>query len=168
MWRKVHFSRSFPDFSCSIHVAFGNSLLHFDGNVSGNKGNRRLLFGIDMIALLHNAKDLPTLFSHELFHVYHQQVLGRLIPKDDSVTWWAMWEEGLATYVSMRMNAPAAEQDVLWFPKNLVADMKKPGASQSAASGMLTHFRDSKDYGKWFQTGSSAPGLPPRAAITWV
>jgi hypothetical protein len=43
-------------------------------------------------------------FDHELFHLYHRQVVGADAPHDNEPAWWTMWMEGLATYVSQRMN----------------------------------------------------------------
>jgi hypothetical protein len=158
------FAKTFTDFDCKTQVGFGISLLHFDGNESTDKqGRDRLLFGIDMIALLHGPEDMPALFAHELFHVYHRQIMGASMPKDDLVTWWAMWEEGLATYLSRQMNQPRREQDVLWFPKDLAVQMDKPGVMAQAATQMLADFDTSAHYGLWFQIGKSAPGLPERA-----
>ena len=61
-------------------------------------------FGIDAIAILHGPGDMPSFFAHELFHIYHRQVMGSRMPDPDNFTWWEMWEEGLATYVSARLN----------------------------------------------------------------
>ena len=124
---EADFAKTFPDFACDADIAFGVSLLHFDGHGYNDKsGREKMRFGIDMIALLHQPQDMPAFFAHELFHIYHAQALG-VHPEDDDRTWWAMWEEGLATYVSRQMNLPQTEQQVLWIPSDLVAQMEKPG-----------------------------------------
>jgi hypothetical protein len=160
---QAEFARTFPDFRCDADVAFGVSLLHFDGHGYNDKtGRQHMRFGIDMIALLHAPQDLPAFFAHELFHIYHAQALG-VHPEDDERTWWAMWEEGLATYVSRQMNMPLTEQQVLWFPSDLAAQMEKPGVMQETAKAMLADFQTTEHYAYWFQAGDSAPHLPARA-----
>ncbi len=71
-----------------------------------------MLFGVDAIAILHGPEDMPSFFAHELFHIYHRQVMGARLPDPDSVTWWSLWEEGLATYVSQRLNPALSAQQV--------------------------------------------------------
>jgi hypothetical protein len=160
---QTDFTNTFPDFRCSADVAFGVSLLHFDGHGYNDKsGRQHMRFGIDMIALLHAPQHLPPFFAHELFHIYHAQVLG-LHPEDDERTWWAMWEEGLATFVSRRLNMPLTEQQVLWFPSDLAAQMRKSGVMKETAKAMLADFSTTEHYSYWFQAGHSAPGLPSRA-----
>jgi hypothetical protein len=158
-----NFAQAFPDFHCRADVVFGVSLLHFDGHgYSDKSGRQHMRFGIDMIALIHPPRDLPAFFAHELFHIYHAEALPGVHPEDNERTWWAMWEEGLATYVSRQMNMPLTEQQVLWFPGDMVARMEKAGMMRAAAKGMLADFDTTRHYGLWFQAGSSAPGLPSR------
>lgn len=160
---QADFAKTFADFRCDADVAFGISLLHFDGHGYNDKsGREKMRFGIDMIALLHEPQDMPAFFAHELFHIYHAQALG-VHPEDDDRTWWAMWEEGLATYVSRQMNAPQTEQQVLWIPPDLVAQMEKPGVMKETAKQMLADFDTTEHYRNWFTVGHSAPGLPARA-----
>jgi hypothetical protein len=157
------FLRAFPDFHCQVAIAFGPSFLHFDGHAYEDKSGRHLLFGVDAIALEHGPAELPVFYEHELFHVYHGEVLGKVYPKDDKGLWWVMWEEGLASYVSQRLNPAVSPQQVFWFPADLVARMQMPGATQRAARLMLADF-DKSGETYWFDSGHSAPGnLPPRA-----
>lgn len=160
---QADFAKTFPDFGCKADVMFGVSLLHFDGHGYNDKeGREHMRFGIDMIALLHQPQDLPAFFAHELFHIYHAEALG-VHPEDDDRTWWAMWEEGLATYVSRQMNMPQTEQQVLWVPADLAAQMEKPGVMKEAAKEMLADFETTEHYRNWFTVGHSAPNLPARA-----
>ncbi|HEX4534857.1 MAG TPA: hypothetical protein VH000_11545, partial [Rhizomicrobium sp.] len=83
---------------------------------------------------------------------------------DDAVTWWAMWEEGLATYISQRMNPSLPAQQVLWFPTDIVARMQAPGVMVRAAKLMLENFDKSDSaHSLFFESGHSTSGLPPRA-----
>ena len=138
---QLTFLRAFPDFRCQVAIAFGPSFLHFDGHAFEDKrGHRHLMFGVDTIALLHGPADMPALYAHELFHIYHRQVQGTVYPKDDEdeVVWRRMWEEGLATYVSQRLNAALSPQQVLSFPADMVspdADARRDAARGAPNAG---------------------------------
>jgi hypothetical protein len=55
---------------------------------------------------------MPSFLDHEIFHIYHEQVLADQIPKGETPGWYTMWLEGLATYVSQRMNPKLDAQHV--------------------------------------------------------
>jgi hypothetical protein len=157
------FLETFPDFRCQDGVEFGPSFRRFDGHgYKDAAGHGHMLFGIDAIAILHGPEDMPAFFAHELFHIYHRQVMGARLPDPENVTWWSMWEEGLATYVSQRLNPGLDAQQVLWFPQDMVQRMQAPGATAHAAKLMLTDF-DKTGGTHWFDSGDGEPGLPPRA-----
>jgi len=85
-----------------------------------------LILGVDVITEEHpSAANLGILIDHELFHRYHYQVAGF---SDDNaqheVVWKGLWAEGLATYVSMKLNSPATMQDALFLPLDLVTRSK--------------------------------------------
>jgi hypothetical protein len=157
------FLRTFPDFDCREYVAFGPSLFTFDGHGFEDHDHKiRMLFGVDMIAMLHPPGDLPAFFDHELFHIYHDQVTPRPAPSL-SLAWWALWREGLATYVSQRMNPRKTPQDVLWFPTDLVTRMR-PQLGHAAALLLDDIDKDDEQtYAMWFAVPQSPAGLPPRA-----
>lgn len=102
--------REFPDFQCSTPVYFVYSAGAFDGATRQVGGQTALLFGIDVIASLGEA--LPPLVVHELFHVHH----ARLAPDAPDLFYWAMWREGLATYVSRRLNPDLPEEKACCMP----------------------------------------------------
>jgi len=120
---QASFMRSFPDFKPAITVVYMPSFRHFDGQTTLLKDGRpAMLFGIDGIAEFHGENaDLPVLFSHELFHVYHAQVNPALFPPNDTgpredgdvPLYEEVWIEGLATYVSGALNPAAPPQDLL-------------------------------------------------------
>lgn len=85
-----------------------HSLGGFDGAMRSLNGRPHLLFGADMIAVLHKDEDLRPLFHHELFHLYHQARLGPC-PQ----VWCSLWREGLATYVAARLNPGATDATLL-------------------------------------------------------
>ena len=104
---------------------------------------------------------MPALYAHELFHIYHRQILAGAYPKDDDVVWWRMWEEGLATHVSRRLNPALTPQQVLVFPIDMVARMQAPGAKARAARQMLADF--DKPDSALFDSRNAIAGLPERA-----
>lgn len=114
---QASFMHAFPDFKPNITVAFMPSFRHFDGQTTHLKDGRlAMLFGVDAIVEFHGANaDLPVLFSHELFHVYHAQVNPSLFPSnvggpgeaENVPLYEAVWIEGLATYVSGALNPQA-------------------------------------------------------------
>lgn len=104
------FRDTFPDFECSTPVYFVYSAGTFDGATRTVGGGNALLFGIDVIARLDEA--LTPLVIHELFHV-HQD---RLVPDAPERFYWAMWQEGLATYVSRRLSPDLPEEKACCLP----------------------------------------------------
>lgn len=156
---------AFPDFNCGAGVAFAPSFLFFDGSDDKDaQGLRHMRFGVDAIALLHGPEDTQAFFAHEIFHIYHHELLGNAFPTDEQLVWWQMWEEGMATYVSKRLTPGLSEQQVFWFPVDIVERMKAPGTMKAAARLMLADFdKSGTASASWFQSNHSAPGLPPRA-----
>ncbi len=157
------FLSEFPDFRCDTFVAFGPSLFSFDGRTyRGADGRARLLFGVELIALFHTAEDMPGFFQHELFHLYQSQVLGPQEPPD-ALVWWALWNEGLATYVSHQLNPELTLAQIFWYPQDL--DVQVERNLPRLAALFLEDFdaTGAESYSRWFDAVSSADGLPPRA-----
>jgi hypothetical protein len=159
--QQQRFMRTFSDFRCETTVEFGVSLLMFDGHPVAFGGKQHLLFGVDVIAGVHTPADMGSFFDHELFHLYHAQVVGDQAPGDEVPAWWTLWVEGLATYVSQRMNPGLDAQQVLWYPPDMVARMQ--GNRARAASLFLQDLdKSGKDADRWFLAGTSVAGLPQR------
>ncbi|HUQ51636.1 MAG TPA: hypothetical protein VM692_05410 [Gammaproteobacteria bacterium] len=157
------FRAAFPDFRCDTRITFGISLYLFDGNQAVDAlGKSQLRFGIDTIALLHSQRELSAFFHHELFHMYQAQVLGAAVPPDATQpVWWALWNEGLATYVSGQLNPTLTAAEIFWVPRDLEAQLQPRLAE--AARLMLVELDGHDGYSRWFEGGSSRPGLPPRS-----
>lgn len=157
------FRKAFPDYRCEVPISFGIALYMFDGNqASDTPGKAQMRFGVEMISLLHKQRDLPAFFHHELFHMYQAQVMGADVPPDATQpVWWALWNEGLATYVSWRLNPTLTAEEIFWIPPDMEAQMQ-PKLAQ-AARLMLADLDGHEGYGRWFQGGSNPPGLPTRA-----
>jgi hypothetical protein len=157
------FVAEFPDFRCDTFVAFGPSLFSFDGRTyRGTDGRARLLFGMDMIAIFHAVEDLPGFFQHELFHLYQSQVLGADEPPE-TLVWWALWNEGLATYVSHELNPELSAAQVFWFPRDLDVQVERNLAHWAALLLDDLDQTSGKPYQRWFNAGAPAEGPPPRA-----
>lgn len=155
---QADFARAFPDLTAMPPIYLVHSLGEMDGGTRELGGKTVLIFGADVIARAHatDANERP-FFEHELFHVYHTPVLAQC-----QQVWCALWEEGLATYVSGVRN-PGAKPAELLLPE---ADMKMVEANRTAAvcavRQRVTSTADA-DYNALFVGGSTLPGLPERA-----
>lgn len=157
------FRKVFPDYRCDTPIAFGVSLFMFDGNQSSDvPGKSEMRFGVDLISALHPAQELPAFFHHELFHIYQAQQIGTDVPTDDEQpVSWALWNEGLATYVSWKLNPTLTAPEVFWSPRDMEEQMKPKLAE--AARLMLADLDGHENYGRWFMGGENPPGLPSRS-----
>jgi hypothetical protein len=94
----ARFREAFPKFRCDTAVYLLYSAGAFDGATRDVSGKEALMFGLAVIARL--KEPLSPLFVHELFHVYHAE----RIPKAPEAFYWNLWEEGVASYVSQKLN----------------------------------------------------------------
>ncbi len=155
------FTGTFPDFAPKTPVFFTVSLFSFDGATRNVGGHTALLFGIDGIARFHAPDtNLKVLFDHELFHQYHDQIAPGS-NDDDQPLWMSLWEEGLATYVSQRMNPHSTESDALM--SQTLAAASRP-LLPALAREMLANLdsRDRAEYAAFFYSRNGRPDLPPR------
>lgn len=157
------FRKAFPDYRCETPISFGISMFMFDGNqASDAPGKSQMRFGVEMITLLHKQRDLPAFFHHELFHIYQAQAMGPDIPPDETQpVWWALWNEGLATYVSWKLNPTLTSAEIFWIPPDMEEQMQPKLAT--AARLMLADLDGHEGYSRWFMGDSSPPGLPVRS-----
>jgi hypothetical protein len=157
------FRKAFADYRCETPISFGVSLYKFDGNQAADTpGKSRMRFGVEMIALMHPQRELPAFFHHELFHIYQAQQVGAAAPPDETQPlWWAMWAEGLATYVSWKLNPTLSAPEIFWMPRDMEAQMQPKLAE--AARLLLADLDGHDGYERWFTAGSNPPGLPTRA-----
>ena len=139
------FRKSFPKFRCSVPVYFLFSGGAFDGATRDVSGKTALLFGLDVIARLN--EELSPLVVHELFHVYHDEV----VPEDPGTIAWGLWQEGLATYVSRKLNLNVAEQDVCCLPKIDPVKDELPRISAELLDNLDS--KDRKIYARYFLGG---------------
>ena len=123
----TRFRETFPRFQCDTAVYFLYAAGAFDGATREVTGKDALMFGLDTIARL--KEPLSPLFAHELFHVYHAE----RIPKPPEAFYWQMWEEGLASYVSRRLNPDVPESQVCCVPPAEPIDAVPSGRRSSPA-----------------------------------
>jgi len=155
------FIRTFPDFRCASTVEFAVSLMKFDGHPVEFGGKQHLLFGVDVIAALHDDTDMPAFFDHEIFHLYQRQVLPAQPPMAADPAWLTLWTEGLATYVSQRMNPQLDAQHVLWYPPDMVTRMR---TQTGRAAGLFLRDIDktNSEADRWFLGSTQVESLPAR------
>jgi hypothetical protein len=88
--------------------------------------------------------------------------VGSRAPHGEEPAWWTLWREGLATYVSQRMNPALDTRHVLWYPRDMVPRMERDPAR--AAQLMLADMDRSDEAGtRWFLADRQVQDLPPRA-----
>ena len=84
-----------------------------DGGTREIGGKTYLIFGADVIAQIHEARELTPFLDHELFHIEHHKYFP-----DCEQVWCPLWAEGLATYAAKVMNPGADDRQLLLtFPK---------------------------------------------------
>ena len=153
------FLKVWPDFRADEPVYFTISMGTFDGAVRDVNGSKVLLFGVDVIARIYGSTaNLSVLFDHELFHVYHRQVAPSLFEGDE--IWKSLWIEGLAEYVSWRMNPASTEDDVLLSNELRSKGLPLLKCLSESISRTLNSI-DRSDYARYFLSQAGAD--PPRA-----
>lgn len=156
----ARFQESFPEFRRDFPVYAIPSVGRFNGKAGMVEGQLVLAFGIDQIAARHDNPDV--LYAHELFHVYHLRRMG-LDPREAPLV-AALWLEGLASYVSHRLNPQASLAEVLM-------DGELARVSPEDCHWLAERFRqwsatpltDTRAQSAWFQVGGRIrPDLPSR------
>jgi hypothetical protein len=157
------FRRTFPAFDPKISPTyFMPSFFGFDAHLEPHDGVLPLFVGLDGIVRYHGADaNLAVLRSHELFHCEHAQRSPSVALEDPERIYKVLWAEGLATYVSERMNPKASRLDVLLDGKAL--DARGDGFVRTWAKA-LSDCLDStatSDYERFFSAGYKGD-WPPR------
>lgn len=158
------FLLAFPDMAWSGRVYFMPSLYVFDGQTNNIDDSQALFFGLDALAL-YGYQKLGVLLQHELFHLYHRQVNPAVFSESNGEAdplYRQLWTEGLATFVSMRLNPTATVAEVL-----LSIPLAEKGDALLAPlarelSGKLDS-TDPKDLSDFFDAGSKRTDIPPRS-----
>jgi hypothetical protein len=156
------FSRTFPDYSPTTPVYFTVSLFGFSGGLLVSGENTGLYFGVDELARIHGSTgNFKVILQHELFHQYHYQIAPGI--SNDRAAWAFMWEEGLATYISRRMN-PGTTADQALVTPNRLSELAQPHLPELARR--LLDNADStnpNDYIDLFSVEQTPSGIPARS-----
>jgi hypothetical protein len=112
-----HFRKVFPGFTPNVPVYLLHSVGEMDGGTREIGGKVYLIFGADVIAQIHESRDLTPFLDHELFHAENHKYFS-----DCEQVWCPLWAEGLATYAAKVMNPGADDRQLLLtFPKPIRA-----------------------------------------------
>ena len=157
------FRKAFPAFDPKISPTyFMPSFFSFDAHLEPHRGVLPLFVGLDGIVRYHGAgANLAVLLSHELFHCEHAQRSPSVALEDPERIYKVLWAEGLATYVSERMNPKASRLDVLLDGKRLDAqgDAYVPAMAKALSDSLDS--TASADYARFFSAGYEG-AWPPR------
>lgn len=136
-----------------------HSLGEFDGGTRSLPGGGHLMFGADMIAKLYADRSIQPFFHHELFHLYHSRTFD-----DCNAVWCNLWNEGLATYVSHRMNPNATDNELLLespVPLRPAIEANKREAICTVLARLDS--TDDKDNSALFSSGKISESIPSRS-----
>jgi len=153
------FRRAFPAFDSQISpIYFMPSFFSFDAHLEPHAGVLPLFVGLDGIVHFHGADaNLAVLLSHELFHCEHAQRSPSVALEDAERIYKVLWAEGLATYVSERMNPKASRLDVLLDAK--VLDEQGDAYVRTWAKALSDSLDSTApgDYERFFSAGYQGP-----------
>jgi hypothetical protein len=155
------FSSAFADYAPTTPVYFTVSLFGFAAGMNFHSETTGLYFGIDELARIHGSNDnLKIIFEHELFHQYHYQIAPEI--STDQAAWAYLWEEGLATYVSLQISPGCTIDQALVTPR--LSELAKPHLRQLAQRLLdKADSTDSTAYLDVFSDDRTPPGLPARS-----
>ncbi len=155
------FMKAFPDFHPDTPVWILHSLGEMDGGTREIDGKPVLVFGVDGMLKYHNAnvRDESAFFHHELFHIYHGPRFGPC-----AETWCSLWREGLAVYVSSKLDPNANEDELLLtLPDNMAAATRAKLLPSLLAMKAVLMTKDQASYADLFQFGGpKVSDLPQR------
>jgi hypothetical protein len=152
------FSTTFSDYAPTTPVYFSVSLFGYAGGLRSGDEDTGLYFGVDELARING--NLKVIIQHELFHQYHYQISPDVV--DNVAAWALMWEEGLATYVSYRMNPGTTADQALVTPNHL-SELAKPHLP--ALARRILDYADSTDTNNYidlFSAELTPAGMPAR------
>ena len=153
-----HFRKDFPGFTPNVPVYLLHSIGEMDGGTRELGGKFYLIFGADVIAQIHEARDLTPFLDHELFHVEHHKHFS-----DCEQVWCPLWAEGLATYAAKVMNPGADDQQLLLTspkPIRAAVDATWPAALCFTRARLFS--ADQADMEALFVGGAAAAQFPDR------
>jgi len=153
-----HFRKEFPGFAPNVPVYLLHSLGEMDGGTRELDGKVYLIFGADVIAAIHQPRDLTAFLDHELFHVENGKYFAEC-----AQVWCPLWAEGLATYAAKVMNPGADDRQLLLtFPTPIRAavDARWPAALCFTRARLFS--AEPADMKALFVGGTGAKEFPDR------
>jgi hypothetical protein len=160
----AQFQQTFPDFKCDFTFYIAPSFGQMDGSAAFVNRRHRIIFAPDVIPRYHQLSELKVLIDHETFHIYHHQATGVYGASAEAVPTIleALWGEGLATFVSWRMNPEVSLDTALLQPG--IPEAANPHLAD-IAKGLLAHLddKDEPTFLRYFVAGKQSEGYPPRA-----
>ena len=160
----AQFQRTFPDYKCDFTFYIAPSFGQMDGSAAFVNGRHRIIFAPDVIPRYHQLSELKVLIDHETFHIYHHQATGVYGASAEAVPTIleALWGEGLATFVSWRMNPEVSLDTALLQPG--IPEAANPHLAD-IAKDLFAHLddKDEPTFLHYFVAGKQPEGYPPRA-----
>lgn len=148
----------FADFKSETPIYILHSLGRFNGATRDLNGNSYLLFGVDMMAKYHKWKDDTPFFHHELFHVHHESFF-----QCNDELWCSLWTEGLATYVSHRLNSSASNDELMLnIPENMIENIRSRLLYSLTDLRTKFYSKESEVYSSFFNFRNDETNLPYR------
>lgn len=133
----------------------------FNGRAQDIQGRGAILFGMDATVAL-GQKDITPGMIHELFHRYHFRFFD-FKASSNYPLWTTLWAEGMAQYVSEKLNPTASEVDLAHVPAGSV--QKVDANRRDLAADFLNKFSSTQetDAKIWFNDiRSQDPVVPAR------
>lgn len=153
------FRAAFPDYAAGTDIWFLHSLGEMDGGTRTFGDQNFFIFGADVMVQAHGNGDEAAFFHHELFHDY------QALHCDGGPVWAGVWEEGLATYVSKRLNPKATDAELLLdLPHNMVPDTRRQMRRALDDLHAKLDSTDGEAVAGLFQRRGDDTGLPARRA----
>jgi hypothetical protein len=154
----AHFRKVFPGFTPNVSVYLLHSIGEMDGGTRELGGKGYLIFGADVIAQIHEPRDLTAFLDHELFHVENGKYFS-----DCAQVWCPLWAEGLATYAAKVMNPGADDRQLLLtFPKPIRAGVDAHWPEALCFTRARLFSAEPADMGALFVGGSGGKEFPER------
>jgi hypothetical protein len=153
------FRRALPDFTLSFPTCIVPSFTYNGAVAALTDDTPALMFGVPVLAERGDAIPHRVLFSHEYFHLYHEQV-NRGFAAEPRLLGRELWIEGLATYAS---SVIAGDRDPLhlFYDPDLAA--RYPSVVRQVARVILERYDSASkdDRAAYFRNGSSPSSEVP-------
>jgi hypothetical protein len=158
------FKREFPRFDSRLNLVFMPTFYQLDGQYTRVVDRPTLLFGLDAIARYRGPDaDWRVLLTHEMFHAHHARMNAALYREASMPLYVRIWIEGLATYVSGRLNPEASSQQIIG---DGASPADRDPALMGPVVGMIRGSMDSTnpaEQDKFLTYTAATAGVPVRA-----